>query len=184
MARAGLFGAAIELSFQTAQTDGGRMMTDVEMFLRDYWHAKRSIGRLKLALTEARAAYERGAADVRCTSRLEHSGRKRSGGESAVERAAILLVDELGAEVKSIEKRLMDERRMIAHIEAVMAAAALHQQEMEYVRARYFENLSVEAVAQRMYCSTVTCWRLKKSALGKISAVLNGAPSVSVREEA
>ncbi|MGI5919802.1 MAG: hypothetical protein ACOX8N_09180 [Christensenellales bacterium] len=157
-------------------------MTNVEMFLRDYWHAKRSIGRLKLALTEACAAYERGAADVRCTSSLQRVGRKRSGGESAVERAAILLVDELGAEVKAIEKRLMDERRTIAHIEAVVAAASLHQQEMEYVRARYFDNLSVEAVAQRMYCSTVTCWRLKKSALEKIGAVLNGTRPVSARE--
>lgn len=159
-------------------------MTNVEMFLRDYWHAKRSIGRLRLALTEARAAYERGAADVRCTSSLKCSGRKRSGGESAVERAAILLVDELGAEVKSIEKRLMDERRTIANIEAVVAAAALHHQEMEYVRARYFDNLSVEAVAQRMFCSTVTCWRLKKSSLGKIAAVLGGTHPVSAREEA
>ena len=63
-----------------------------------------------------------------------------------MERAAILLVDELGAEVKAIEKRLMDERRTIALIEAVVAAAGFMHQQGDGLRARYFDNLSVEAV--------------------------------------
>jgi predicted DNA-binding protein (UPF0251 family) len=157
-------------------------MINAEMFLRDYWQAKRSIGRLMLELTEARAAYELGASNMRTSGGLVRLGPKRTGGESAVERAAILLTDELGAEVKSIEKRLADERQTMARVESVVAMAALQKKETDYVRARYFDNLSVTAVAQRIYCSTVTCWRLKTSSLEKISAVLNKESLTSARE--
>jgi DNA-directed RNA polymerase specialized sigma subunit len=157
-------------------------MTDVEMYLRDYWHARRSIGRLMLRLTEVRAAYAAGVAEMRSTGGIVKLGDKQYSGTSSVERAAMLLVDELGAEVKSIEKRLADERRTMADIETVVASAGLRKNELEVVRARYFENLSLEAAAQRLYCSKATCWRVKNAALSKIAAAMRNAGLSEARE--
>ena len=148
-------------------------MADVEMILRDYWHAKRSVGRLMLQLSEAQRAYEMGVGDLPSSLDLGRTaGRQRRGsGSSPVERAAILLVDQLWAEVKSIERRLEEERRAMARIEEAVKAAGLSVRETEFVRLRYFENRSLEAAAQRLYCSATTCWRIKNAALKKIKAV-------------
>lgn len=150
-------------------------MADVEMFLRDYWHAKRSIGRLMLELSEAKRAYELGAGSLPSSLGMVREGSRQRRGGSPVERAAILLVDQLSAEVKSIEKRLDEERRAMAHIEAVVDAAGLSLRETEFVRLRYYENRSLEAAAQRLYCSSTTCWRIKNGALKKIEAAMDGA---------
>jgi len=150
-------------------------MDNVEMFLRDYWQARRSVARLIQELKEAQTAYELGAASLPSSGGMVRMGDRQYSGTSSVERAAMLLVDELGAEVKAIEKRLAQERQAMAYIEAMVGSAGLRKQEMEFIRLRYFENLGVEAVAQRMFCSLSTCWRLKKRAIAKIGAALSGA---------
>ena len=156
--------------------EDGRM-ADVEMFLRDYWHARRSVGRLMHDLKEAQAAYKLGASNLPTSSGGRvGAGGKRYSGTSPVERAALLLVDQLGAEVRSIEQRLMEERRTMAHIETVVEAARLSVKELDFVRLRYMENHSVQATAQRLFCSPATCWRLKNAALDKISKVLDKKP--------
>jgi DNA-directed RNA polymerase specialized sigma24 family protein len=93
---------------------------------------------------------------------------------SAVERAAVIAVDQFHAEVLSIEKRLMHERSTLARIEQTVNMAGLTAPEAGYVRLRYFEARSVEAAAQRLYCSVATCGRLRVSALNKIERVLSG----------
>jgi len=55
-------------------------------------------------------------------------------------------------------------------VEQAVSSAALEPREEEYVRLRYFENRSVEATAQRLYCSIATCGRIRESALKKIEA--------------
>jgi DNA-directed RNA polymerase specialized sigma24 family protein len=72
--------------------------------------------------------------------------------------------------MESIEKRLEAERRRAAMVESAVTRAGLDPREEEYVRLRYFENRSVEATAQRLYCSIATCGRIRESALGKIEA--------------
>ena len=149
-------------------------MPDVERLLLDYWHAKRCVGRLMLELAEAKRAYEMGAADLPSSLGHLREGTRQRGCGSPVERAAILLADQLAAEVKAIEKRLEQERRAMADVEAVVKAAGLEVREAELVRLRYFENRSLEAAAQRLYCSATTCWRIKNGALKKIKAVTDG----------
>jgi DNA-directed RNA polymerase specialized sigma subunit len=87
-----------------------------------------------------------------------------------VEYSAVLIVDHYRAEMESIEKRLAAERRRAALVEQTVKNARLDEREEEYVRLRYFENRSVEATAQRLYCSIATCGRIRESALKKMEA--------------
>jgi predicted DNA-binding protein (UPF0251 family) len=116
-----------------------------------------------------------GAADLPSSLGMLREGSRQRSGASPVERAAILMVDQLSAEVKSIEKRIGEERRAMAHIEEVVKAANLSIKETELVRMRYFEHRSLEACAQRLYNSASTCWRIKNGALIKIKAVMDRA---------
>jgi predicted DNA-binding protein (UPF0251 family) len=152
-------------------------MTDVELFLLDYWHARRSVGRLMLELSSARRAYEEKARDVTVTG-----GFVRAGGRQRGKRSPVLLVDQLGAEVKSIERRLAEERAAMARVEKAAAQAGLKTREAEYVRLRYFENQSVETAAQRLFCSVSTCGRLRRAALKKIGGVWRAAWHEAAKE--
>ena len=148
-------------------------MTDMERYLRDYWHASRSIGRLMFDLAEARHAYEQCASDMPVSGGVVRANGKRRGGTSPVERAAVLLADQMGAELKSIERRLTQERQTIARIEALVYAAGLSAAESGYVRLRYFENRSVEEAAQKLFCSVSSCGRIRQAALRKIRTVFH-----------
>ena len=157
-------------------------MTDTERFLLDYWHARRCVGRLMLELSEAKRAYELGAGGLPSSLGHLREGSKQRSGASPVERAAILLVDQLAAEVKAIEKRLEQERRAMAQVEQAVRTAGLTVREAEFVRLRYFENRTLEASAQRLYCSSTTCWRIKNGARKKIKAVTDGAWRAALKE--
>lgn len=148
-------------------------MKDAERFLKDYWYATRSIGRLMLDLTAARQAYEQSLTSLPVTDGFVKAQGKHRTISSPVERAAVIAVDQFHAEMLSIEKRLSDERRTLAAIEQTVEKAGLTAPEAGYVRLRYFESRSVEAAAQRLYCSVATCGRLRVAALGKIERVLN-----------
>ncbi len=164
-------------------------MKETERFLKDYWYATRSIGRLMLDLSAAKQAYEQSLTSLPVTEGyVKAQGRRRSV-SSPVERAAIIASDQFHAEMLSIEKRLLDERRTIALIEQTVKNAGLTAPEASYVRMRYFEARSVEAAAQRLYCSVATCGRLRVSALRKIERVLDahdtsGGPVLSCVNDA
>lgn len=147
-------------------------MKNAERFLKDYWYATRSIGRLMLDLTAARQAYEQSLHSLPVTDGyLKTQGKHRSI-SSPVERAAVIAVDQFHAEMLSIEKRLKDERRTLSIIEQTVEKAGLTAPEAGYIRLRYFEARSVEAASQRLYCSAATCGRLRVSAIEKIERVL------------
>ncbi len=149
-------------------------MREVEMFLKDYWYATRSIGRLMLDLAAARHAYEQSCQYIPSTGGFVKTGKQRYNAYSAVERAAVIAVDQFRAEVESIERRLLGERRTVEFIEQTVRDAGLTAPEAGYVRLRYFEGKSVEAAAQRLFCSVATAGRLRVSALDKIERSRNG----------
>ncbi len=148
-------------------------MKDAERFLKDYWYATRSIGRLMMDLTAARQAYEHSLNSLSVTDGYVKTQTKNRSISSPVERAAVIAVDQFHAEMLSIEKRLKDERRRLAEIERTVEEAGLSAPEAGYIRLRYFEARSVEAASQRLYCSVATCGRLRVSALKKIERVIN-----------
>lgn len=154
-------------------------MKETERFLKDYWYATRSIGRLMLDLSTARQAHEQSLNSLPVSGGYVKAGVRQRTRHSAVERAAVIAVDQLHAEVLSIEKRLMHERSTLSHIEQTINNAGLTAPEAGYVRLRYFEGRSVEAAAQRLYCSVATCGRLRVSALDKIERVLAGTGTAS-----
>ncbi|MGE5494431.1 MAG: sigma factor-like helix-turn-helix DNA-binding protein [Burkholderiales bacterium] len=143
-------------------------MTETERFLRERWYAQRSIGRLMMDLSLAKRAYEESYNDASLTCDLTKARSSQRSTLSPVEYSAVLVVDHYRAEMESIEKRLAAERRKAAMIEQAVKQAGLDPREEEYVRLRYFENRSVEATAQRLYCSLATCGRIRESALRKI----------------
>ena len=149
-------------------------MRETERFLKDYWYATRSIGRLMLDLAAAKHAYEQSRESLPISEGFAKAGKRQGYAQSPVERAAIIAVDQYYAEVLSIERRLNEERRTIALIEQAVSDAGLTAPEAGYVRLRYFESRSVEAAAQRLYCSVATCGRLRVSALNKIEKAVSG----------
>lgn len=146
-------------------------MKETERYLKDYWYATRSIGRLMLDLSAARQAYEHSLVSLPSTDGFVKAQGKHRSTDSPVERAAVIAADHFHAEMLSIEKRLKDERRTLSLIEHTVQSAGLTAPEAGYVRLRYFEARSVEAAAQRLYCSVATCGRLRVSALNKIERV-------------
>jgi DNA-directed RNA polymerase specialized sigma subunit len=128
-------------------------MRAIERFLREYWFAQRSIGHMMLDLGAAKAA-------AQCAAEVDGV-------------AARAMAAQRQAEVKSIARRLAEERTLMARIETALKDARLTEREREYVKLRYFENRSAEAVCQRMYISSATGGRIRAAALKKLS-VHNG----------
>lgn len=145
-----------------------KRLTETEKYLRERWYAVKSIGRLLMDLSLAKSAYQQAAESSPVTRDYTRIPTRQRSNLSPVEYSAVLIVDQYRAEVESIEHRLAGERAKAAAIEAAVESAGLSQREEEYVRLRYFENKSVEATAQRLFCSPATCGRLRESALNKI----------------
>jgi DNA-directed RNA polymerase specialized sigma subunit len=136
------------------------------------WYAKKSIGRLLIELSLAKSAYKQAAEDCPVTYDYSKVRTKRQrSGLSPVEYSAVLLVDQYRAEVESIERRLASERAKAEEIETALKNAGLSKREEEYIRVRYFENRTVEATAQRLFCSPATCGRLRESVLFKLEHI-------------
>lgn len=143
-------------------------MTDTEQFLRDRWFAGRAIGRLLLDLSLAKSAYEQACSGINTCDLTRIRQKRRNGALSPVEYSAILIIDNCRSQMESIERRLEQERATVSDIDKAVCLACLSGREEDYVRFRYFENRSVEATAQRMFCSLATCGRIRESALFKI----------------
>lgn len=141
-------------------------MNAVEYYLREYWFARRSIGRMMMDLSAAQAALaqycERSAnarADAMCP--------EEASGPAA--HAARIIIGQHRAEVRTIEARLAQERATLSRIEQALTDAGLSEREREYVRLRYFENRSAEAVCQRLFVSPATGGRIREAALKKLA---------------
>ena len=145
-------------------------MSGVERYLREFWFARRSIGRLMMDLSSAKATLEH-CYEQLPGARLSETGVRTMAASSPVEHAALIIIDQHRAEVMSIEQRLAEERATMAHIEAALKNAALSERECEYVRLRYFENRSAEAVCLRMYCSPATGGRIREGVIKKLAAL-------------
>ena len=78
--------------------------------------------------------------------------------------------------IKSIERRMKETKAKIEAIENIVGKANLSSREREYVRLRYFFDLSALAVAQRMFVSDATGGRTRCAALGKIKVVMEKKP--------
>ena len=143
-------------------------MDGVERYLREYWFARRSIGRLMLDLSAARAALEQSCEHLP-GARLSETGVRGGAAGSPVEHAVLVVLSQHRAEVTTIEQRLAEERATLSRIEGALKDAALSARECEYVRLRYFENRSAEAVCQRMFCSPATGGRIRETIIKKIA---------------
>lgn len=151
-------------------------MNETEQFLRERWYAQKCIGRLLIDLTLAKSAYQEAYTSCGLSCNYDKiKTKKQRSTLSPVEFSAILVIDQFRAEMESIERKLAAERGKTYLIEQVLKAAALKPREEEYIRIRYFENRTVEATAQRLYCSIATCGRLRESALSKVEAARGGA---------
>jgi DNA-directed RNA polymerase specialized sigma subunit len=127
----------------------------MEWYLKEYWYIRRSIGYMMLDLSAAQAA------EAQLHARLDEG--------CPPDDAVRLIALQRHAEVMAIEARLNEARGTIARIEADVKEAALSERERQYVRLRYFENRSAEAVCQRMYISPATGGRIREKALEKLS---------------
>ncbi len=145
-------------------------MNDVEKVLREYWFARRSIGHLLLDLSVAKTAMEQ-VYERLPGARLDEAGVRSRAAGSPVEHAAVIILDQHRAEIKSIEARLADERRTIERIERSVICSRLSEREREYIRLRYFENRSALSVCQRMYVSPATGGRIREAALKKLEEI-------------
>jgi len=131
-------------------------MNSTEHFLKEYWFIQRSIGHMLLDLGAAQAA------------EAQFLARQAEG--SAPGHADRLIASQRRAEVMAIEARLDEARSTMARIETTVKQANLSERERQYVRLRYFENRSAEAVCQRMYVSPATGGRIRERALEKLAA--------------
>lgn len=150
-------------------------MTMMERYLKDHWFASRSIGRLMLDLSAAKAAYEDACAYLPSAGAMNISGVKARRESSMVEITAIFAVEQYKAEAQSIARRLKRERETMRRIEQAVALAGLDPRENDYVRLRYFENRSVQAVSQRLFCSMATCGRIRAAVLEKMARAMPDA---------
>ncbi len=145
-------------------------MNDVERVLREYWFAKRSIGHLMMDLSVVKTALEQ-TYERLPGARIDEAGVRNRAAGSPVEHAAVIIIGQHRAEIMSIEARLNEERYTVERIEQFVKHAELSEREREYVRLRYFENRSAQAVCQRMYVSPATGGRIREAALKKLEGI-------------
>lgn len=146
-------------------------MKQIEGFLKEHWYLMREIKRLRMDLSLAQEAYEKSTAQIPSSCRYSVVKDKNRKIAKPVEINAMIIIDEYRAQVESIEKQLNKTKKKLSMIEGVLDRAELTTRQEEYVRLRYFKNLSAEATSQRLYCSSSTCRRIRKSALDKIMEV-------------
>jgi len=129
-----------------------------------------------LDLSMAQHAYKECYSSMPHSCRFEIVKSRNKSIAKPVEINVMIMLDQRKAEVQSIEKKLNDTRRSIEEIEELANKANLSTREWDYLRFRYFSNLTAQATAQRMFCSDATCGRARTSLLGKIEKVMKVLP--------
>ena len=151
-------------------------MRDVEKYLLEHRHLSQEYRRLLLDLTLAQHAYEESYNNMPSSCNYDTVRDRNRNIAKPVEIKAMIIIDQFRAEVSSIERRLNETRTQIEAIEAMVGRAHLTMRESEYVRLRYFSDLSAQAVAQRMYVSVATGGRIRCNALKKVEKVMGELP--------
>ena len=147
-------------------------MEQAEALLKDYWYFKKEIKRLMTDLLLAKHAYEHSMCELPSSCRYSIVKSKNRQIAKPVEINVMIMLDEYRAQMESIEKLLEKTREGLRRIEEAVERASLSARQQEYIRMRYYANLSAEAVSQRMYCSASTCRRIRRSALERIEEAM------------
>jgi len=151
-------------------------MRDVEKYLWEHRHLSQEYRRLLLDLTLAQHAYEESYNNMPSSCNYETVRERNRNIAKPVEIKAMIIIDQFRAEVSSIERRLNETRTQIEAIDVTVNWAHLTIRENEYVRLRYFSDLSAQAVAQRMFVSDATGGRIRTYALKKVKKVMEELP--------
>ena len=147
-------------------------MERAEALLKDYYYLKKESKGLMTDLSIAKHAYEHSMSELPSSCRYSVVKTKDKRIAKPVEANVMIMLDEYWAQVESIKKRLEDTRTQIERIEKAICKAGLDARQREYITLRYFSNLSAEAVSQRMYCSTSTCRRIRRTVLQRIEEAI------------
>lgn len=146
-------------------------MKQIEGLLKERWYLERDLKRLRMDLSLAQDAYENSSGQMPSSCRYSVVKDRNRKIAKPVEINAMIVIDEYRAQVESIEKQLNKIKTKIDCLEGILERAGLSARQEEYIRLRYFKNLSAEATAQRLYCSSSTCRRIRKAAFDKIMEV-------------
>lgn len=151
-------------------------MREVEKYLWEHRAHTLEHKRLQLDFTLAQHAYEESYFNLPSSCNFEIVKERNRRIAKPVEVKAMIVIDRHRAAVESIERRMKEAKAQICAIEDVVSKASLTSREREYVRMRYFLDLSALAVAQRMFISDATGGRTRCSALCKIKRVMEQTP--------
>jgi DNA-directed RNA polymerase specialized sigma subunit len=146
-------------------------MTNTEAYLKGYWYAKQNYSEFIEKLKDTEKTRDDYIDTLRERSLKMQNG---YGGTSVVERACIIITDQMSEDIIDIQQNIERERRVMREIENALDRAGLDSYERRYVRLRYFQNLSTIAVEKKLYCSNTTAWRIRTRALKKVEALLHG----------
>ncbi len=151
-------------------------MREVEKFLWEHRAHTQEYKRLQLDFTLAQHAYEESYLNMPSSCNFDIVKERNRRIARPVEIKAMIVIDRHRAAVESIGRRMKETKAQIDAIEDIVSKAGLSTREREYVRLRYFFDLSALAVAQRMFVSDATAGRTRCSALCKIKRVMEKAP--------
>jgi len=144
---------------------------DIESYLYEYQRATQDKERLLVELERVRARYEDAYDRQSQTIRYDLARVKKPAEMSVVERAAILIIDDLRGEVDAIERELEKANTTIRSLKKLIEC--LGWMEKNYIRMKYFEGRSNEYMTKNLKCSERTLGLLKNSALNKLEKEIN-----------
>lgn len=147
-------------------------MTDIEKFLCEYSDTKKQIKNLELELEEIES--KKNAQYDKLLRVKEFKLDRITGGQDydPVIEAVSKLVDVYATRENKIADDLKAAMGKLALIEDVVNKAKLSETELRYVRLRYFENMKVWQVAQKIGYSERWSLKYKLSAFEKLEEVI------------
>ena len=147
-------------------------MREVEKYLWEHRARTREYKRMLLDFTLAQHAYEESYFNMPSSCNFDTVREKNRKIAKPVEIKAMIVIDRHRAQVESIERRMKETKALIEAIEDTVNRANLTSREREYVRLRYFCDLSAQAVALRMFVSDATGGRTRIAAICKVKKVM------------
>ena len=151
-------------------------MREVEKYLWEHRARSREYKRMLLDFTLAQHAYEESYLNMPSSCNFDTVRERNRKIAKPVEIKAMIVIDRHRAQVESIERRMKEAKAIIDAIEDTISRAGLNSREREYVRMRYFCDLTAQAVALRMFVSDATSGRIRVAALVKIRKVMKQTP--------
>lgn len=150
-------------------------MIDIERFLKEYTYTKRRIHELELDLKEIEAKRNAQYDKLLRVKEIQHD--KITGGPNydPVVEAVSKLVDVYGKRQKRVADDLEAVMSKLSFIEDTVNKAGLSEEELRYVRLRYFMGLKVKEVAKQMVYSERQLCIYKCNAIAKISLKISAS---------